>query len=118
MTIHVRAPEEDYWARTHEAVSQAWTTGEYQGEELSFATLEQLFSVITQKRWEIIDKLQKIGPVSLRGLSRELHRDVKRVHQDVAVLIDEGIVERTADGKIEVPFAVVRFRASIGNSAA
>lgn len=103
---------------TREAVKRAWTTGEDQGEELSFATLEQLFSVISVKRWEIIEALQKTGPISLRGLSRTLHRDVKRVHQDVAVLLEEGIVERTAEGKIEVPFALVRFRASIGTAAA
>src|SRR5690606_24301356 len=82
MTIRVRPPNEDYWARTKAAIGQAWETGEYQGEELGFASLEQLFSVFTPKRWEIIDVLQKIGPTSLRGLSRTLHRDVKRVHQD------------------------------------
>jgi predicted transcriptional regulator len=118
MTIRVRERDENYWARTRAAVGQAWATGEYQGEELSFATLDQLFSVFTPKRWELIEMLQKTGPVSLRGLSRELHRDVKRVHQDVAVLLEEGVVERTADGKIEVPFALVRFRATIGPSAA
>ena len=118
MTIRVRDANEDYWNRTNEAVSRAWKTGEYQGEELTFSSLQQLFEVITQKRWELIDALQKIGPTSLRGLARQVHRDIKRVHQDVGVLLNEGIVERRDDGKIEIPFAVVRFYATIGTTAA
>lgn len=51
--------------------------------------------------------MQIIGPSSVRGLARELGRDVKRVHEDVRILIDCGIVARTDDGKVEVPFKVI-----------
>ncbi|WP_159589221.1 transcriptional regulator [Chelativorans xinjiangense] len=74
---------------------------------LTFSSPAQLFSVITPKRWELIERLQGIGPSSIRGLARALERDVKRVHEDVTTLIEWGLVERTEDGKVEVPFEVI-----------
>ncbi|WP_080818867.1 transcriptional regulator, partial [Agrobacterium deltaense] len=67
----------------------------------------QLFSVITPKRWELIEHLQKIGPSSIRGLARSVERDVKRVHEDVSALSDWGIFEPTEDGKVHVPYDVI-----------
>jgi predicted transcriptional regulator len=43
----------------------------------------------------------------VRGLARSLERDVKRVHEDVTGLIEWGIVERTEDGKVCVPYDVL-----------
>lgn len=87
----------------------AWNRGEAAGPEatFTFSSPAQLFSVITPKRWELIEHLQGIGAVSVRGLARSLGRDVKRVHEDVVALIDWGIVEKTEDGKIRVPFDVI-----------
>ncbi|MFT4163602.1 transcriptional regulator [Shinella sp.] len=73
----------------------------------TFSSPAQLFSVISPKRWELIEQLQKIGPSSIRALARSLDRDVKRVHEDVVALADWGIVDRTDDGKVEVPFDVI-----------
>lgn len=64
-------------------------------------------SVITPKRWELIEHLQKIGPSSIRGLARSVERDVKRVHEDVSALSDWGIFEQTEDGKVHVPYDVI-----------
>lgn len=88
---------------------EAWKTGG-DGDPVAtftFSSPAQLFSVISPKRWELIERLQKIGPSSLRGLARSLERDVKRVHEDVASLIDWGIVERKEDGRIWVPYDVI-----------
>ena len=74
---------------------------------LTFSSPLQLFSVITPKRWELIERLQAIGPSSIRGLARALGRDVKRVHEDVTTLIEWGLVARTEDGKVEVPFDII-----------
>ncbi len=73
----------------------------------TFSSPAQLFSVISPKRWALIEHLQKIGPSSIRALARSLERDVKRVHEDVVALADWGIIERTDDGKVEVPFDVI-----------
>ncbi|MDX3972950.1 transcriptional regulator [Shinella sp.] len=73
----------------------------------TFSSPAQLFSVISPKRWELIEHLQKIGPSSIRALARSLERDVKRVHDDVVALAEWGIIERTEDGKVVVPFDVI-----------
>ena len=62
------------------------------------------FPILSPKRWELIERLQALRAVSLRGLARELNRDVKRVHEDVAVLLDWGLIERTDDRKVVVPY--------------
>ena len=88
---------------------KAWHSGEPADPlyTLTFSSPAQLFSVITPKRWEMIERLQAIGPSSIRGLARALERDVKRVHEDVTMLIEWGLVERTEDRKVEVPFDVI-----------
>jgi predicted transcriptional regulator len=66
-----------------------------------------VLSVIMPKRWELIERLQTIGPSSIRGLARALDRDVKRVHGDVVALVDRGLVERTEGRRVQVPFEVI-----------
>jgi predicted transcriptional regulator len=73
----------------------------------SFESPAALFRVLSPKRWELLERLQALGPTSVRGLARELERDVKRVHEDVGVLVEVGLVEKTAGGKIHVPYAVI-----------
>ena len=85
----------------------AWKTGHSETDVFTFSTPAQLFSVLTPKRWELIERLQAVGPVSLRGLARALGRDVKRVHEDVAVLLDWGLAERNDEGKLVVPYSVI-----------
>lgn len=88
---------------------KAWNSGKASDPiaTFTFSSPAQLFTVLSPKRWELIEHLQKIGPQSVRGLARSLERDVKRVHDDVTGLIDWGIIERTKDGKVCVPFDVV-----------
>jgi predicted transcriptional regulator len=86
---------------------RAWKTEKSDADVFTFSSPAQLFAVLTPKRWEMIERLQAIGSVSLRGLARALGRDVKRVHEDAAVLIDWGLIERTANRKIHVPFDII-----------
>ncbi len=77
----------------------SWKSGEYQGEFLSFESPALLFKTLTQKRWEIITSLQaQSSPISIRELARQIGRDIRRVHDDVTVLIVEGIIEQGKDG--------------------
>ncbi|GGB04998.1 hypothetical protein GCM10011491_36430 [Brucella endophytica] len=67
-----------------ERFAAAWKSGQQQDSVavLTFSSPAQLFSVLTPKRWELIEHLQKIGPSSIRGLARSLDRGIKRVHED------------------------------------
>src|SRR5665213_3400905 len=105
-TLTVRIEGDDrFFARARQAARNVDAGGGYQGEEYSFANLPLLLATFTPNRWKLIQKLQEIGPSSLRGLARALGRDVKRVHEDAAALIEEGIIERNEQNKLVVPFA-------------
>lgn len=41
----------------------------------------------------------------MRGLARELERDVKSVHRDVHALVAIGLVTKEEKGQLRVPFA-------------
>ena len=96
-------------AASAENFVKAWRSGEATDPiaTFTFASPAQLFSVISPKRWELIETLQRLGPSSVRGLARALGRDVKRVHEDVGGLLEWGIVERTEAGKVCVPYDVI-----------
>ena len=87
---------------------KAWKTGKSDGDLLQFESPAALFRVLTAKRWKLIERSQTIGSTPVRGRARELDRDVKRVHGDVTTLIKYGLVARTADRKICVPYDVIQ----------
>lgn len=92
--------------------------GESGGATFTFSSAEQLFRALSPKRWALLEGLQALGPSSLRGLARSLGRDVKRVHDDVAALIDLGLIERDDAGQIRVPFDTIRVDCRLGVHAA
>jgi predicted transcriptional regulator len=93
----------------------AWKKAE-QGEEmkaehrLHFENLETLLRALTQGRWVLLKKLRAKGPMSVRSLARELGRDYKNVYTDVRRLEDMGLVVRTKDQDVEVPWDTVEAR--------
>lgn len=87
---------------------RAWKTRRYRGERFGFETPAALFRTLTPKRWELIEALQAAGPLTQRALARTLGRDVKNVHSDAVVLLEVGLVEKTEDGMLVVPFDEIR----------
>jgi predicted transcriptional regulator len=106
LTVSVASIEESF-ARAMEAAERIDAGEGYQGEYRTFGTLPQLFELFTPRRWALISKLKQVGPSSLRGLARELGRDVKRVHEDVAALLEERIIERNERGQLTIPFKTI-----------
>lgn len=106
-TIRIRRDTDAALKEMGERFVKAWKTGRSAGDTLQFESPAALFRVLTPKRWELIERLQKLGPSSVRGLAREIERDVKRVHEDVGELMKCGLVARTADGKFHVPYDVI-----------
>lgn len=72
---------------------------------VSFESMELLLKVLTPNRWTLLRSLRKKGPCSIRALSHLLKRDYRGVHADVAALLGAGLIERTDDGKITVPWS-------------
>lgn len=106
-TIRIRRDTDAALKEMGERFAKAWKTGKSAGDTLEFESPAALFRLLTPKRWELIERLQQLGSISVRGLARELDRDVKRVHEDVRALMEYGLVARTDDGKFHVPYEVI-----------
>jgi len=94
---------------------EIWRRAE-QGEKikaehrLNFETLETLLKILTSGRWVLLKKLRTKGSMSIHALANELGRDYKNVHTDVRRLEHIGLISRTNNGKIEVPWDIVEAR--------
>ena len=76
------------WKGALRTIGQAAAkTDTYQGEVLNFESPGHFFGQLSEKRWEIVCAAQGKGELSVRELARAVGRDVKRVHQDVVVLL-------------------------------
>ena len=77
---------------------------------LHFENLEVLLKTLTPGRWSLLKKLHANGPMSIRALAKDLDRDYKNVHTDVRRLENIGLIGRTKDDRIIVPWDIVEAR--------
>jgi predicted transcriptional regulator len=92
------------WKAAIRAVGVAAKADTYQGEVLNFETPAQFFGQLSEKRWNIVRAAQGKGEMSVRELARVVDRDVKRVHDDIVILAELGLLERTENGGVSCPY--------------
>lgn len=92
------------WKSALRSAAQVAKTDTYQGEVLNFETPAQFFGQLTEKRWDIIRAAQGKGELPVRELARMVERDVKRVHEDIVILAELGLLERTESGGVFCPY--------------
>jgi predicted transcriptional regulator len=92
------------WKGALRAMAPAAKSKQYQGEVLNFESPGHFFGQLTEKRWEIARAAQGKGELSVRELARLVERDVKRVHEDVGILANLGLLERTDSGGVVCPY--------------
>ena len=95
------------WRGALRAIGKKASARSYQGEVLNFETAGSFFGKLTERRWALVHALQGQGPRSVRELARRVARDVRRVHDDVGVLAELGLFERTESGGVACPFEAV-----------
>lgn len=84
-------------------VADAWKRAE-RGEDvepednLTFISWSALAKVMSNKRHELLRHLHQHPAPSIRALARDLGRDYKRVHDDIAALESVGLVDRDDKG--------------------
>lgn len=97
------------WAgalRQASAKAQRGLSGKgYQGETLNFESPGEFFGRLTERRWTLMRALQDGGPCGVRELARRVERDVRRVHEDAAILAELGLIEKDENGKLNCPYA-------------
>lgn len=81
--------------------------GEPQGAVISFSCPELLWQTLGKKRWALLKAMVGQGPMTIRGLAQKVGRDVKAVHKDVHTLLNAGLVDRTAKGRVVFPYDAV-----------
>lgn len=93
--------------RTARAQIAANRRGTEQDFNLSFETARALFSELTPARVDLLDTLRRVGPCSVYALAKIAKRNYSNVHSDVGRLEELGLIERTEDGAILVPYESV-----------
>ena len=74
---------------------------------LHFTDTATLFRYLSPKRFELLQHLREVGPLSIRKLAAELHRDYKNVHTDVKELLHVGLIEETEEALLSGPWDVI-----------
>ena len=75
---------------------------------LSLENLPLLLRTLTPARWTLLKRLRAAGPLTIYELAKRLERDYKNVHTDVSALGKIGLIERGDNGRVRVPWDVVR----------
>ena len=73
-------------------------------ERVYFHDLKTFLRYMTPKRFELIERLHNSEALSIRALAKMLGRHYKNVFEDVKMLEQVGLLERTGDGLYIVPW--------------
>ena len=74
---------------------------------LSFESARSLFAELTPARLDLLDTLRRVGPCSIYALAKAAERNYSNVHADVGRLEELGLIERSDEEGIFVPFDAV-----------
>jgi predicted transcriptional regulator len=84
---------------------------------LSFESARALFSELTPSRIDLLEALRRCGPCSVYALAKEVARNYSNVHSDVAKLEEHGLVQRTPEDAVFVPFDAVEIHLALAGKA-
>lgn len=101
-------------ARLQIAAARLGQTPDYR---LSFESARLLFSDLTPARLELLDTLRGVGPCSVYALAKAAERNYSNVHADVARLEQLGLIERSDDATILVPFESIEIVMPLAQAA-
>ncbi len=74
---------------------------------LAFSSLPQLLKELSPARWALLEALRAEGKMTIYALAKHLGRDYKNVHTDVVRLMELGLIEKTKDNLVSVPWDVI-----------
>jgi predicted transcriptional regulator len=91
-------------ARQQLAASRRGTSPDFR---LSFESARSLFADLTPARVDLLDTLRRVGPCSVAALAKAAERNDSNVHTDMARLEVLGLIERSEEGSVSVPYESV-----------
>ncbi|WP_127075987.1 helix-turn-helix domain-containing protein [Rhodomicrobium lacus] len=100
-TLHIRIESLADFGKAFAGALDAVKAGERREvpyEAVSFASYDDMHTVLAPSRIAIVKALAGQGPLAIREVARRVGRDVQAVHRDITRLINAGVIERTSDG--------------------
>lgn len=85
---------------------------------LSFESARSLFAELTPARLDLLDTLRRVGPCSVYALAKAAVRNYSNVHTDVGRMEELGLIERTEDGEVIVPYESVEIVVPLARAVA
>ena len=82
-----------------------------------FPSYEHFSRLLSPNRLQVLTAMAGGRALSIRELARQVGRDFKGVHTDVAALLKDGLIEKTEGGAIRFPFAGVHIDLRLGGEA-
>ena len=71
-------------------------------DNVTFIDLASFMTAMSPKRLELMRHLRREGPMSIRRLAQQLERDYKSVHGETSLLIQTGLIARTAEDGVRI----------------
>ena len=71
-------------------------------DNVTFIDLQSFMTAMSPKRLELMRHLRREGPMSIRRLAQQLGRDYKSVHSETSLLIQTGLIARTAEDEVRI----------------
>lgn len=85
---------------------------------LSFESARALFADLTPARLDLLDTLRQVGPCGVYALAKAAERNYSNVHTDVARMEELGVIERSGEGEVLVPFETVEIVVPLARAVA
>lgn len=98
------------WQRIAQAIDAGETFPEQGDYHLNFASMSQLFAVLTPTCWSALHTMQTTGPLSRTLLAQRLSLPTDQAQAVIATLCEYNLVEETADGSLIVPWDTIELR--------
>jgi predicted transcriptional regulator len=98
-------------------IAEAQKEGKSIDYHLGFESARALFSDLTPARIDLLDTLRGMGPSSVYGLAKTANRNYSNIHTDVSRLLELGLIDRSEDGLVSVPFDAIEIRFPFAKTA-
>ncbi len=85
---------------------------------MRFESAKALFTELTTARIDLLEALHQCGPCSVYALAKAAARNYSNVHTDIGKFEENGLVERTPDDLVFVPFESVEIHLALFKEAA
>ncbi len=90
----------------------------FRGDSRQTQTRRELFAELTPARIDLLEALRRQGPCSVYALAKEVERNYSNVHTDIGKLEEHGLVQRTPQDLVFVPFDSVEIHLALFKRAA